>query len=71
MLSRTEDAEWGKFERRGTVAESRFKAGLGRCSPAPHTQGLSSCWPRPISLLATCILFVFPKECEPPGQCLT
>lgn len=26
-----EDVEWGKFERRGIVVESRFKVGLGRC----------------------------------------
>ena len=38
---------------------------------APHTyihtiRDLPKCWPRPLSLVATCILFVSPKDCKPP-----
>lgn len=67
--SRTEDTESSRFQRKGTVAEGRLELVQAGATPPTHTtRDLPECWLRPLSLIATCIVFVSPKDWEPPGQ---
>lgn len=81
--SRTEDAELSRFQKGGgqhllplsPVPSATVPLSCDSVLCPTHTymrtiRGLPKWWPRPLSLTATCILFVSPKDSKPPGQCL-
>lgn len=72
--SQTEDAESSRFPRKGAVAEGRLElvqAGttpsrLPPPLPAPHTHTHNQGPSRMLALIATCAVFVSPKDWKPP-----